>query len=210
MMAGDVHAVIQVEPMGGKALHAGVQVKLFAALFQRVLLQPFEQRTARASRSGSSSSDQVIYIEMSTPGQLGADDETGHGQWRLVPAGNRQLVVLLKLLPHAICKFCGGELRAEFAEKAARCCDVVSRASQADIVCGCHWIRALVSVSMGATPGLGIALRRRLQEAVVRPASRARVRDVMAIPCVQDHVFGSYGAAFVLHGANRAGTAPVG
>lgn len=65
VMRGDVHAAIEIEAVGGEALHAGIKSKMLAAVVPGVRDKPIEKRRAKATRTIGVMGDQVVDVESS-------------------------------------------------------------------------------------------------------------------------------------------------
>lgn len=62
-MGSDIHAAIQIEAVGGEALHARIQGEVLAALLFGVFDQPIEKRGAESARAVGIVRDQIVDIE---------------------------------------------------------------------------------------------------------------------------------------------------
>ena len=63
MMRSDIHTAIQIEPVGRKSLHAGIQREVLATLFPGMLDEPIEKRGAESAGAIRIVRDEIVDIE---------------------------------------------------------------------------------------------------------------------------------------------------
>jgi hypothetical protein len=79
MVRSDIHAAIEIEAVGGKALDAGIEGEVLAALLLRVFDQPIEKRGAEAARAVGIVRNQIVDVEGAAGKQEIEDAKTRDG-----------------------------------------------------------------------------------------------------------------------------------
>ena len=113
MVRGDVHPLAQVEAMRAEFLHAGVEVKLCAALLPRALQKPAEQMLAVALRARARGRYKVVHVENLSPTEELADAKPGDRLHRAAIFEKRELIALLLLPAHARHEFIGDKMSSQ-------------------------------------------------------------------------------------------------
>ena len=79
MVAADLHPLQQVETMGGIPLDPGVQVQLIATRLLGPLDQPLQHALPETLRSNRRVGDQIVDVQVMSPGEIVRHPETRHG-----------------------------------------------------------------------------------------------------------------------------------
>ena len=115
-MAAQLKALVKIQPMGGKALMAGVQMHALAAVRLRVFDQPIEQGAGETLRSLAAERGQIIDIQYFAPGQKFGETETRHAFNRALLSNSQNLVRLRLLAADLRQKLIRLDVRAQLAE----------------------------------------------------------------------------------------------
>jgi hypothetical protein len=115
MVRGDIHAAIEVEAVGGKTLHAGIEGKVFAALFLRVFEQPIEKRGTESARAVGIVRDEVVDVEGAAGKKEIEDAKPSDGTDGAIQLEIGQPVSLFLLLENARGKIDRFDMRSQFA-----------------------------------------------------------------------------------------------
>ncbi len=84
MMGRNIHAISQVKTMGAESLHARVEVDLLAALRSCETKNPVEEALSMPTRATLLISDEILNVEVSSPGKGFSEAETRDGSYRAV------------------------------------------------------------------------------------------------------------------------------
>lgn len=113
MVGGDVHAVAQVETVGGEALDAGVEVELVAVEAFCFRDQPREQLFAMALGAEGGVGDEIVDVEKVAPGEILEQAKSGHRDGTAFVLEKCEAITGLHLLANAGQEIFGAEMGSQ-------------------------------------------------------------------------------------------------
>jgi hypothetical protein len=115
VVASDVHALLQVEPMSPKSLDAGIKVKLRTSSCPSLGDQPVKKLLAPALAAGVLRGDQIIYVEELPPSKVLQDAVAGDGFHFRPNREAGQTETALHLTAYLSNEVCRLEMRAQLS-----------------------------------------------------------------------------------------------
>jgi hypothetical protein len=114
MVAGDVHAVGQIEPMRGEALNPRIQTQTVAIGFFSPLNEPVKKEAAMAFRAAGLIGNQIVHIQKTSGIKALVDSVTGQARHAAAGFEENESVTLIARLPlHAPHKLGFNQVRPE-------------------------------------------------------------------------------------------------
>src|ERR1700681_635470 len=101
MIRRNFHPLHEIKTMRVKALHAGVELKVFATVGARLLHEPIEKLAAASGGTIGRARDQIIHIHESTGEKRLQNPVTSHGPNLATRFQKCQKVTVALLLSHA-------------------------------------------------------------------------------------------------------------
>ena len=133
VVAADIEALTQVEPVSSEPLHARIQVQLVAAELASTRLQPLDHSCTRPFGAMALGRYQIIDVDVFTPRQFGSHDKAGDTQHLTVGLNVRDLIPRLPLLFDLSDERFSIERRTELQQDSADPLEIVVRFSNPDV-----------------------------------------------------------------------------
>jgi hypothetical protein len=130
MVGADFHPAIEIEPVGGETLDAGIESEIVALFFSGVFDQPIEKGGAESAGAVGVMRDQIVDVKGATGEKEIENPETADGANGAIELEVSELISFLLLLENARSEIDRFDVGSQLAHDRGTTADLLRRGGQ--------------------------------------------------------------------------------